>query len=72
MLLLTMFEDKIPQIVQSVITLGFGTWLVKWLQDVIKETFKKIDTLEKEINDLKTEARLRKEIEAEFKKKYNA
>lgn len=61
--------DNIPQIIQSLLTLGFGTWLVRWLQDVIKETFKKIDILEKELNDIKTEARIRKELEKEFNSK---
>jgi hypothetical protein len=61
--------DSIPQIVQTVLTFGGGAWIVSWLKEVIKETFKKIDLLEKEVNELKLEKRLRKEIEDELKAK---
>ena len=62
--------DQLPQILQTLITLGGGAWLFSWLKDIVKETFKKIDQLEKDVNDLKTEKRLRKEIEEELKQKH--
>ena len=63
---------EIPQILQTVGTLGGGAWLFSWLKDIVKETFAKMDNLEKEINELKMEKRIRKEIEDELKQKKDA
>ena len=55
--------DKITTILQSVINIGGGLWLLSWLKDIVKETFKKIDELEKKVTKM--------EHEQEFRAKYN-
>lgn len=55
--------DTIVNVVGDLVKLGGGLWLISWLKDIIRETFKKIDDLEKKVTKM--------EHEQEFKAKYN-
>lgn len=54
--------EQIPQIAQTIITLVGGGWLFNWLKDTVKESFKKIDELDRKVTKL--------EHEKEFREKY--
>lgn len=58
-------QEYVYQIFDKIITIGGGLWVVMWLKDVIRETFKKIDDIERRI----TKIEHRQEFEREHKGK---
>ena len=47
--------DQLSQIFQTIITIGGGAWLFTWLKEVVKETFRKIDDIDKRLTEIELE-----------------